>query len=144
MRVNIGYSCDLEDVQEELASFLERVSLKLNEAAANVGKTSTTMLLEDYNPQEILHGIHNVRVALNKIDLRLEDASTIIVGLENAKAKIAAGESLEPMPEAPAAVPAEPPPEVVAEQEEEPVEESARVKGPAPSSKKTRKKKRGR
>ena len=140
MRVNIGYSCDLEDVQEELASFLERVSLKLNEAAANVGKTSTTMLLEDYNPQEILHGIHNVRVALNKIDLRLEDASTIIVGLENAKAKIAAGESLEPMPE----VPAEPPPEVVAEQEEEPVEESARVKGPAPSSKKTRKKKRGR
>ena len=140
MRVNIGYSCDLEDVQEEISSFLERVSLKLNEAAANVGKTSTAMLLEDYNPQDILLGIHNIRVALNKIDLRLEDASTIIVGLENAKAKIAAGESLEPVPE----VPAEPPPEVVAEQEEEPVEESARVKGPAPSPKKARKKKRGR
>ena len=28
MRVNIGYSCDLEDVQEELASFLERAGLK--------------------------------------------------------------------------------------------------------------------
>ena len=131
MRVNIGYGCDLEDVQEELASFLERVSLKLNEAAANVGKTSTAMLLENYEPQEVLLGIHNVRVALNKLDLRLEDASTIIVGLENAKAKIAAGEDLEPMPEEPEAAA---PLQVV-----EPEEEPSRVKGP-----KTKKAKRGR
>tara|TARA_Y100000296_G_C5039038_1_gene188843 strand:- start:183 stop:596 length:414 start_codon:yes stop_codon:yes gene_type:complete len=131
MRVNIGYGCDLEDVQEEISSFLERVSLKLNEAAANVGKTSTAMVLENYDPQEVLLGIHNVRVALNKLDLRLEDASTIIVGLENAKAKIAAGEDLVMMPEDPEAAA---PLQVV-----EPEEESSRVKGP-----KTKKAKRGR
>ncbi len=131
MRVNIGYGCDLEDVQEELASFLERVSLKLNEEAANVGKTSTAMVLENYDPQEVLLGIHKVRVALNKLDLRLEDASTIIVGLENARAKIAAGEPLEPMPEEPeAAAPLQ-----VVDSEEE----ASRVKGP-----KTKKTKRGR
>ena len=146
MRVNIGYGCDLEDVQEEISSFLERVSLKLNEAAANVGKTSTAMVLENYDPQEVLLAIHKVRLSMAKIDLRLEDASTIIVGLENAKAKIAAGESLEPMPEAAAEAAPHPgePLEVVAEQEEEPAEEPERVKGPAPSSKKDRKKKRGR
>ena len=146
MRVNIGYSCDLEDVQEELASFLERVSLKLNDAASAVGNVATGMLAEKYDPQETLLGIHKVRVALNKLDLRLEDASTIIAGLENARAKIAAGESLEPMPEASAEaapIPGEPP-EVVAEQEEEPAEEPVRVKGPTSSSKKARKKKRGR
>ena len=131
MRVNIGYGCDLEDVQEEISSFLERVSLKLNEAAANVGKTSTAMVLENYDPQEVLLAIHKVRLSMAKIDLRLEDASTIIVGLENAKAKIAAGEDLEMMPEEPEAAA---PLQVV-----EPEEESSRVKGP-----KTKKAKRGR
>ena len=64
---------------------------------------------------------------------------------ENAKAKIAAGEDLEPSSEAAAEAAPDPaaPLEVVAEQEEEPVEEPVRVKGPAPSSKKARKKKRG-
>ena len=131
MRVNIGYGCDLEDVQEEISSFLERVSLKLNEAAANVGKTSTAMVLENYDPQEVLLAIHKVRLSMAKIDLRLEDASTIIVGLENAKAKIAAGEDREMMPEEPEAAA---PLQVV-----EPEEESSRVKGP-----KTKKAKRGR
>ena len=146
MRVNIGYGCDLEDVQEEIASFLERVSLKLSDAAARVDSTSAGMVSEGYDTQETLLNIHKIRVLLNKLDLRLEDAATIIVGLENAKAKIAAGESLEAGAEAGAEAAPDPgvPLEVVVEQEEEPVEEPVRVKGPASSSKKARKKKRGR
>ena len=52
MRVNVGYSCDLEDVQEELASFLERVSLKLSEAATQA-TTAAGMLAGEYETREI-------------------------------------------------------------------------------------------
>ena len=89
MRVNIGYSCSLEDVQEEIANFLERASLKLNHSAAITEKNASLAASENYDAQVALLGIHEVRVMLNKIDLRLEDLATLVVGLENAKKKVA-------------------------------------------------------
>jgi len=114
MRVNIGYSCDLEDVQEEIVSFLERISLKLSDSSIVMGNVAKTLAGQNYNPEQVLLDIHKTRLLLNKLDIRLEDTTTIIVGLENAKAKIAAGESLE-----------------VQEEEAEPAPENvSRVKGP--------------
>ena len=140
MRVNVGYSCDLEDVQEEIASFLERVSTKLSDAAAQSGGVAG-LLGGEYETREVLFRIHNIRVMLSKVDLRLEDISQILAGLEDAKAKVAAGEDLEaaPPPEEPAQLEAVPAPEEV-----EVKEEPEPAKGPTPSSKKVRKKKRGR
>ena len=150
MRVNVGYSCDLEDVEEELGSFLERVGKRLNGAAAQSDKLAELLANKEYDIREILDRVHDVRVALSKIDLRLEDIATIVVGLENAK-KAAAEAALNPPPEelvegatpeepaAPEAAPA------VSAVEALPAESGgSKVKGPASSSKKARKKKRGR
>ena len=143
MRVNVGYSCDLEDVQEEVSSFLERVSSKLSAASAQAAQAGG-LLAGEYEAREVLLRIHEVRVVLSKVDLRLEDISQILAGLEDAKAKVAAGELPEAPPEGlPAGEPAQL--EAVSVQEESEVqEEPVPAKGPAPSSKKDRKKKRGR
>ena len=141
MRVNVGYSCDLEDVEEELGNFLERVGSKLNEAADQSNKLAGLIASRGYSPQEVLSHVHSIRVALNKLDLRLDDISTIVVGLDNAK-KAAAEEALNPSPEAPAEEEAAP---AVTAVEAVPAEDGgSRTKGHAPSSKKARKKKRGR
>ncbi len=137
MRVNVGYSCDLEDVEEELGNFLERVGSKLNEAAAQSNKLAELLASREYDPQEALGHVHDIRLALSKIDLRLEDIATIVMGLENAK-KAAAEAALSPPPEELAA------PAVSAVEAEPAEDEGSRAKGPAPSSKKARKKKRGR
>ena len=146
MRVNVGYSCDLEDVEEELGNFLERVGSKLNEAAAQSNKLAELLASREYDPQEALGHVHEIRLALSKLDLRLEDIATIVVGLENAK-KAAAEAALNPPPEEPVegASPEELAAPAVSVVEAEPAEdEGFRTKGPAPSSKKARKKKRGR
>ena len=152
MRVNVGYSCDLEDVEEELGSFLERVGKRLNDAAAQSNKLAELLADKEYDLREVLDRVHDIRVALSKLDLRLEDISTIVVGLENAK-KAAAEAALNPPPEEPEeseepgeqAVPEEPAAPAVSAVEVLSAEDGgSRMKGPAPSSKKARKKKRGR
>jgi hypothetical protein len=142
MRVNIGYGCDLEDVEEELANFLERVGLKLNEAAAKSNKLAELVAGKEYNPQEVLSHVHGIRVSLSKLDLRLEDVTTIVAGLDNAK-KAAEEEVLNPSPKEPAEEEAAPAVSVV---ETVPAEDKgSRVKSPATGSKnaRARKKKRG-
>jgi len=143
MRVNVGYSCDLEDVQEEIASFLERVSSKLTDAATQTNVAAEMLVAEKYDPRGILVHIHAIRVELNKLDLRLEDTVTIIAGYENAKIEAAQAAAAAEVAEEGAAEVAE---EGAALQAVENLaEEPTRVKGPASSSKKTKRghKKRG-
>jgi hypothetical protein len=80
--------------------------------------------------------IHAIRVELNKLDLRLEDTVTIIAGYENAKSEAAKAAAAAEVAEEGAAEVAE---ETAALQAVENLaEEPTRVKGPASSSKKTR------
>ena len=153
MRVNVGYSCDLEDVEEELGNFLERVGLKLNGVADQSSKLSALVAEGGYDPLEVLTRVHSIRVSLGKLDLRLEDIATIVSGLDGAK-KAAAEAALNPPPEEPVEGMPEEPVEGMSEEPAAPAvsavealpaeDEGPRMKDPVPSSKKARKKKRGR
>ena len=100
MRVNIGYTCELSEVLEETGNLIRRGSQRLEALSTQAAALADILEAgENYNPQVTLEGIHNLRVYMARLDLRLEDVSVILTGLEAAKEKAVEAAQAPPVEE---------------------------------------------
>jgi len=99
MRVNIGYGCQLDEVLEESASLTSRAGERIRDLAATLHNISLAMRGNGYSSEDVLDGLHNARVVLARVDLRLDDISVIISSYEDAQRRLAAGEPMQSAPD---------------------------------------------
>ena len=85
MRVKISYEVDLEEIPEEVSKLCEDMKVRLNTAINRI-EWLMNDLRSDKDTSKMLQGIHDTRRDLFKVDSKLEDTSSILIGYQKIKA----------------------------------------------------------